>query len=240
MKSLMIEKETWAMRAARLLEEARMKGTPEERAARRLRWEDWETLVPELIDFAKGEIGRRRWRGGSSGVLPEGFDENSVAAEVVKAALQGEARLALGWTRERLVAELQRKVSNEVRRLHNLKERGVTLSEWEVLAPGPDGRLRSVFARMKGRPMGGWDDGQVQAGVSKEMELRIAEALGEGDESKLFGCLRAGVVKRREIAARLGMSVTEVTNCRKRLNRKLDELKGAGYPGWAIEEWKRK
>ncbi len=51
---------------------------------------------------------------------------------------------------------------------------------------------------------------------------------------------RAGVVKRREIAVRLGMSVTGVTNCRKRLNRRLDELTGAGYPGWAIEEWKRK
>jgi hypothetical protein len=55
---------------------------------------------------------------------------------------------------------------------------------------------------------------------------------------RLFGCLRAGIVKRREIATRLGLRVEEVTNCRKRLHRKLDELEKAGYPGWVIEEWK--
>lgn len=43
-----------------------------------------------------------------------------------------------------------------------------------------------------------------------------------------------------KIAAKLGMSVVEVTNCRKRLDRKLEELAAAGYPGWVIEEWKKK
>jgi hypothetical protein len=78
--------------------------------------------------------------------------------------------------------------------------------------------------------------------VRNETELRIAEALQGGDElvERLFGCLRAGLVKRREIAARLGRSVAEVTNCRKRLDRKLDELEKGGYPGWVIEEWKRR
>ena len=78
--------------------------------------------------------------------------------------------------------------------------------------------------------------------MRKETELRIAEVLRGGDEAveKLFGCLRAGVVKRREVATRLGMSVTEVTNCRKRLARKLDELEKAGCAGWVIEEWKGK
>ena len=47
-------------------------------------------------------------------------------------------------------------------------------------------------------------------------------------------------MKRREIALRLGMSVMEVTNCRKRLNRKLGELAKSGCAGWAIEEWKSK
>ena len=98
----MIEKETWAMRAARLLEEAQTKGAAKEGVQKRLGWEEWETLLPELIEFAKGEIRRRRWRGSPFGVLPEGFDANSVASEVVQAALQGEARLAPGWTRERL------------------------------------------------------------------------------------------------------------------------------------------
>ena len=79
-----------------------------------------------------------------------------------------------------------------------------------------------MFAGMTGRPIGGWDDGQARDKV--RAELRIAGALGEGNEARLFGCLVAGVVKQGEIASRLGMSVVEVTNCRKRLDRKLDEL----------------
>jgi hypothetical protein len=273
----MLEKETWAERAERLMEEARQsrvqsgkstvqspkskaqslkskvhpppsKGLrrtgssgAEEWVQKRLRWEDWETLLPELIECAKGEIARRRWRGSKVGVLPEGFDANSVASEVVMRALQGEARLAPGWTRERLVKELMRKVSNEVRRLHKLMETRAMRSEWDVLLPLESGALRSVLAKMPGGA-GGWDDGQVRDKVRKETEQRIAEALRGGDQAveKLFGCLRAGVVKRREIAARLGMSLTEVTNCRKRLDRTLDELKKAGCAGWAIAEWKRK
>jgi hypothetical protein len=129
----MNKKETWAMRAARLLEEAQTKGAVKEGVQRRLRYEDWETLLPELIEFAKGEIWRRKWLGSKSGVLPQGFDANSVASEVVMAALQGEARLAPGWTRERLMKELKRKVSNEVRRLHKLKETQAIRSEWDML-----------------------------------------------------------------------------------------------------------
>src|SRR5258708_26712699 len=131
----MIKAETWAIRAARLMEETQTKETPVEGVHRRLRWEDWETLLPELIEFAVGEIRRRKWRGSKSGVLPEGFDANSVASEVVMAALQGKARLTLGWTRERLMEELKRKTSNEVRRLHKLMETRAVRSEWDVLWP---------------------------------------------------------------------------------------------------------
>jgi len=103
-------------------------------------------------------------------------------------------------------------------------------------------RRRKWRGSRSGASVGGWDDGQVRDKVRKETESRITEALRGGDQAveKLFGCLRAGVVKRREIAARLGMSVTEVTNCRKRLDRTLDELEKAGCAGWAIEEWKKK
>jgi len=238
----MIKKETWAERAERLLKEAQIKESVAKGIQKRLRWEDWETLLPELIEFAKGEIRRRKWRGSRSGVLPQGFDANSVASEVVMVALQGKARLTLGWTRERLMNELKRKVSNEVRRLHKLKEAQSIRSEWDMLLPAESGALRSVLAGMKGPPTVGWDDGQVRDKVRKETESRIAEALRGGDQAveKLFGCLRARVVKRREIAARVGMSVTEVTNCRKRLDRTLDELKKAGCAGWVIAEWKRK
>ena len=195
----MTVKESWAVRAERLLEEARG-GTVQEGIQKRLRWENWEVLLPELINYATGEIARRRWRGSKSGVLPEGFDANSVASEVVMAALQGRASIAPGWTRERLMNELKRKVRNEVRRLHKLKERAAVRSEWDVNLPDEAGKLRSAFAELRAKSTGGggWDDGQVRNKVRKETELRIAEALRGGDErvEKLFECLRAGVVKR--------------------------------------------
>jgi hypothetical protein len=42
----MVKKLTWA---ELLLVEAQMRGTIEEHLQRRLRWEDWDTLLPEAI-----------------------------------------------------------------------------------------------------------------------------------------------------------------------------------------------
>jgi len=237
----MAEKESYLVKLQRIAREYEEKLTPEEWVKSRLYWEDWERLLRELIRFARQEIRRRWWRGERSGVLPEGYDANSVAAEVITRALQGKVRLAPGWTRERLLATLQRKVSHEVRRLHKLIEAGAVRSEWEVLSAGPNGEATSVFAWMRGR-VNGMDAARLQARdqARQRAESQIAERLEGEDERKLFSCLRTGVVKRREIASRLGMSVTAVTNCRKRLNRKLDELGKTepGCPRWVIEELK--
>jgi hypothetical protein len=160
-------------------------------------------------------------------------------------ALKGEVRLAAGWTRKRLVTELKRKVSNEVRRLHKLKEAAATRSEWEVLKPDANGEVRSVFDLMRGKRAAGPPNEALvpdRDKERKEAELMIAEKLQGGDEEveKMFSCLREGIVKRREIAAKLGIDVDEVTNCRKRLDRKLDELGKAGCAQRVIEEWKKK
>jgi hypothetical protein len=243
----MAEKESFLAKLERIRREYEVKLRPEEWVQSRLGWEDWQSLLAELVQFAKQEIRRRRWRGKRSGVLPEGYDANSVAAEAITRVLRGEARLGMGWTRERLMLELERKVSNEVRRLHKLQEAGRMRSEWEILSPGANNQPRSVFDQMKGSRGGSRvDEARLQAldKERKEAERLIAEKLHGEDEvaEKLFGCLREGVVKRREIAAKLGISVERVTNCRKRLNRKLDELgkTGPGCPRWVIEEWKAK
>ena len=83
----------------------------------------------------------------------------------------------------------------------------------------------------------------LRGGVDKlqNSNSKIQSGTSESEQvGKLFELLRAGVVKRKTIAERLGITVAEVTNCRKRLDRKLDELEKAGYPAWAIEEWKRR
>ena len=112
-----------------------------------MEWEDWERLLKATEVFAKGQIRRRWWRGRKGGVLPEGHDASSIAAEVAIKLLGGRGRLAPGWTRERLQKELNRLASNEIRRLYGLKETELMRNEWDILRPTPEGKLRSVFDR---------------------------------------------------------------------------------------------
>jgi CRP-like cAMP-binding protein len=118
----MDRKARFMARLAELAREYEQKLRPEEYVQSRLRWEDWETLRPEAVAFARDEIRRRRWRGKRGGVLPEGYDAEGVANQVIGEMMAGKCRLAVGWTRERLVNELKRLVSQRVRVLHRLKE----------------------------------------------------------------------------------------------------------------------
>ena len=65
-------RESWLVRAMRLQAEHEAKETVEEALHKRIRWEDWATLLPELVGFARSEIRRRRWRGGRSTRLRAG------------------------------------------------------------------------------------------------------------------------------------------------------------------------
>jgi hypothetical protein len=141
-------------------------------------------------------------------------------------SLRYEVRLAPGWTFKRLERELQRRVSNEVRRLHKLKETQLVRSEWDVLAPDANNEPRSVLKGIIGPASSGASVDRAERQAEGIKNARVSELLGDDDPpvSQLFCCLCGGVSKRRAIAARLGTSAAEVTNCRKRLNRRLDEL----------------
>ena len=52
-------RESWLVRAKRLQAEHEAKETVGEALHKRLRWEDWATLLPELVWFARSEIRRR-------------------------------------------------------------------------------------------------------------------------------------------------------------------------------------
>ena len=104
----------------------------------------------------------------------------------------------------------------------------------------PDGA--STF----GVGVGGEGAGPGDVAVTGRVE-RVG-AFAEGPASPGVGFAQRKVVGRdvglafREALARLRISVAEVTNCRKRLDRKLEALAEteAGIPRWVIEEWKRK
>jgi hypothetical protein len=53
-------------------------------------------------------------------VAPRGYDAEAIAYEVIGEMLQGKSRMVAGWTRERLVKELERMISGKVRALNSL------------------------------------------------------------------------------------------------------------------------
>ena len=188
----------------------------------RLEWEDWERLLKTTEMFAKGQIRRRWWRGRKGGVIPEGHDASSIAAEVAIKLLSGKRRLAPGWTRERLQKELNRLASNEIRRLYGLMETKLMRNEWDVLRPTPEGKLRSIFEGMKATGGGGE---LIKQEAAREGDRRKLESNLDRDErgKGVLNCLYSGVRKRRDIAAKLGIDVKAVTAARKRLERKAKE-----------------
>src|SRR5438552_19074735 len=90
----------------------------------RLSAENWELRLKQAESVARKEAGWRRWRGGRGGVMPDGYDASSVAAEALAGLFNGECRLKdATYTDGDLEKELKRLVHNVVRRLHRRKER---------------------------------------------------------------------------------------------------------------------
>ena len=129
----------------------------------------------------------------------------------------------MGWTRARLEAELERQVCRELRRLSGRKEAGETVSEWAVLPCDANGERHSIFDDLPGGIPNGYEEAARKSEAEEgENMMKMLEGRLDGDtvERGLLECLRQGVVKRREIAAKLGVDVRAVTAARKRLERK--------------------
>lgn len=212
-------------RLAELAREYEQKLRPEEYVQSRLRWEDWETLRPETVAFARDEIRRRKWRGRRGEVLPEGYDAEGVANQVIGEMMAGKCRLGLGWTRERLANELKRLVSQRVRVLHRLKETQTVRSEWQ----GRNGEGEPVSLLKGIRDNGETADEATIRREEEERRERLMKEFGEFLEREpelrgIFECLCAGVVESKEMAQRLGMEVEAVVRGRKKLERRVGEF----------------
>ncbi len=203
--------------------------THEEQAKKRLQWEDWNSLLSELVSYAGWQIGIRWWRGElGEGVLPEGYDANALASEAIATALRGESRLVFGWTRERLVRELKRLVSREVRRLQSLIEASRMRSEWDILPPDEEDQLQSVFEEMEGTIADGSEELMEKEEEARRERIKTGFAThlnGDKGARRVFNCLCDGILKRRDIAAKLGINVRAVTAARKRLERQVEQFR---------------
>jgi hypothetical protein len=104
---------------------------------------NWEVLLKKTILYASGHLNRWYWRGSPRGVLPCGFDPNSLAAEAISEFLQKPE--SAGLTLDQIQRDLERCVRRHVNRLHHRAEnrlvrnepdlRPVTLDDGETVSP---------------------------------------------------------------------------------------------------------
>jgi hypothetical protein len=168
-------------------------------------------------------------------MLPEGQDAEGVAAAAAAAMLGGSCRMVLGWTRKRVESMLEQQVEREIHRLNSLKEAAATRSEWDILPPDEHNEPQTIFEEKSGAQADGFeekvsaDEAAARAEAIKEIDRFLA-----GDELArgIFQCLCEEVTKREEMAARLAVTVKEISAARKRLERKLAEF-AAEHPEYA-------
>jgi len=188
----------------------------------RLQWEDWESLGRDAVEFAKQELRRRRWRGARGGVAPRGHDAQTIAWEMIGEMVQGKSRLVAGWTRERLLKELERLISGKVRLLNSLKETKAVRNEWDVSPPKGNGEGASILAEIPGDEKTGYEVAVEADEGAESVRKRIEAQLGAEPELRaVFGCVWEGERGTHEIARRLGMEEKAVVLARRRLRRRL-------------------
>jgi DNA-binding NarL/FixJ family response regulator len=188
--------------------------------------ENWEFLVKQTTLYAAGHVNRWYWRGSLGGVLPDGFDAESLAAEAIAEFLQDSAqhndlsRLRI----EEIQRDLERRVRRHVNRLHHRSENRLLRNEPD-LAPVTldDGEAVSIIELIP------------EPSRKPEEALVEKESLIQFDRSKclfsaflgtdrrlvrLFDLFCDGQSEPQDLASSLKLSRSTVKNLRRRFLRK--------------------
>ncbi len=206
--------------------------------------EDWNNLSRQSLRHAQGLVWRRKWRGYWGGVLPGGYDPESIVNEAVAELFNGKCRLGANYTSEELRSELMRLVYNQVHRYERRKEPRLLRNEVDLT---PAALREQGASILDAAPWTG--EAPHDQAIRHEAQARFRRFVNEftaflgveDDLGQLFLALCQGHEKREELATRLEIDVAAVTNTRKRLDRRLDEF-GAMHPAWPkvfIDQMKR-
>ena len=183
-----------------------------------------------------------RWRRGYTGSLPDGYDENSIAAEAIKQLFEGDCRItSVPYSAEQLNNEIMRLVSNLTHALLRRKETVLVRGEQELDPAGEEGDQDCGWLRLKGdHPNASEQSERAEAKAKLELfKIEFTAFLGSDEVLKsLFDCICNGILQREDIAIMLEVDPQMVTNARKRLDRRLTEFAVGhpNYPATFIEE----
>ena len=93
---------------------------------------DWTLLLQQTERFAANELDNYCWREVSGGVLPAGYDANSIAAQAVVEFLRDPKTKALTRTPQELRKHLRKRARKIVNRLHHRMENEFMVSECDL------------------------------------------------------------------------------------------------------------
>ncbi|HWW00850.1 MAG TPA: hypothetical protein VNZ64_14230 [Candidatus Acidoferrum sp.] len=188
----------------------------------------WDQVFQEALDYAQLQVSPLYWRGTLGGVLPHGYDPNSIAAQAILDTLKSLPPHAEPDNLDTLAQEIHRRVRQHVNRLHHLKEDFVTRNELDLaLVFTDDGeavRLIDTLVSPDTNPLEDLLNHERRA----EWELfqaRFKSFLGRQRRLKrLFACYCAGLEKPVDLARRLKIKVQAVYNLQKALRRRLTQF----------------
>ena len=186
--------------------------------------ENWEFLFQETLSFADYQVNRLRWRGQFGGVLPGGFDPNSIAQQAIIDFLHQQSPDSSTAGLESILWQIKRLVLRQVTRLHHLKENWLLSNEADLtlvldldgefvspleFIPAPD--IQPDHALMRKESLIECHQLKFQFEVFLAKERRLIN---------LFALECDGISKPRALAARLKLGVRTIENLQKRLRRR--------------------
>ena len=196
----------------------------------------WDWLLKDSERVARYRLRDLHWRGAGGGVLPRGFDANSLAAEAIAGLLGRISVREFAFDPElpasriqQVAADLRQRVRRLINNLWHLKEQRIMVNapDLDTLLTD-DGETISILETIRAP-----EPGPAEELATKEERAELARVkqevltfLGEDELLKnLFTCHCDGVTKRAAIARRLQAGSNVVKNAQKRLERRVLEFR---------------
>lgn len=189
----------------------------------------WRDLTKRLVAYATCLLRGKRWRCLSDGVPPYGHDANSLAQQAIQEIFDGSGWQPKGqpYSRDELIIELKRLVRNTIKNMGRRKENRLVSSEPDLVHKDEEIGAENFFNNFPGDfPQA---DGEISRKEAEERLRRFQDEvrrfLADDERSRgIFNCICDGVTKRDDQATQLQITPQEITNARKRLDRKLDRF----------------
>jgi hypothetical protein len=194
--------------------------------------EHWEFLFHHTLLFAHYQVQRLRWRGVHGGIMPDGYDANSLAAEAfLDFFLTENLKPNPNRSLDEILYELKGLVLKHVTRVHHRRENFI-ISQAEDLSPiQNEDEFLNRIELIRDDPVHHPDvvllEKEAIASFESSKSQFSAFLNGEPRLRTFFHTLCDDVEKPRDLAGKLKLRRTRVANFRKQLRRRWRDCFGS-------------